>query len=257
MTGGGGDGVRHVGVVIPAHDEDELIVRCLDAVAAARDDAERTCGVTVDVVVVLDDCRDATAEVVARYPRVRTVALDARSVGAARAAGAAAVLDAASLSLRTVGTVGTIGTIGTVAGTWLACTDADSCVPVDWLVTQIRLAEQGADVVIGTVRPDPADLTPEQLAAWRLTRAPGHPNGHVHGANLGIRAPVYVSTGGFGNRPVHEDVDLVARARALPGVRVLATDAIDVLTSGRQVGRAPDGYARYLRDDLVPRATTA
>lgn len=234
---GGVDDIRHIGVVIPAHDEDELIVRCLTAVAAARDAVERCCAVTVDVVVVLDDCSDATAEVVARHPGVRVLELDARSVGTARAAGVDAVLAASAVA---------------TSHTWLASTDADSCVPVDWLVTQVRLAGQGTDVVIGTVRPDPADLTPEQLAAWRRTRVPGRPNGHVHGANLGVRAATYLQTGGFDPHPVHEDVDLVARARQLAGVRVVATDVIDVLTSGRQVGRAPGGYARYLREDLVP-----
>ena len=130
--------------------------------------------------------------------------------------------------------------------TWLACTDADSAVPAGWILEQVRLADAGADVVVGTVRPDPADLTATQLAAWRATRVPGRPNGHVHGANLGVRADAYLRAGGFPDRPVHEDVDLVA-ALVASGARVVATDACDVLTSGRLLGRAPGGYAGYLR----------
>jgi hypothetical protein len=35
---------------------------------------------------------------------------------------------------------------------------------------------------------------------------------------------------------------------------VVATDACEVLTSGRQTGRTPGGYATYLRDELVGEA---
>ena len=41
--------------------------------------------------------------------------------------------------------------------TWVASTDADSVVPAHWLTSQLAAADAGADLVLGTVRPDPAD----------------------------------------------------------------------------------------------------
>lgn len=220
--------VARVLVVVPVHDEEELLAACLASVGEASGAA----GVPVDVVVVLDDCRDGSAAL-ARAAGVRTVTVRAGAVGAARAAGIAAGL------VRCAGDPGAV---------WIACTDADTVVPAHWLRTQRALADAGADVVVGTVRPDPRDLTPRQLAAWRSTRVAGRPNGHVHGANLGIRADAYVRAGGFAPLVEHEDVDLVARLRADRGTVVRAADEVDVVTSGRTVGRTPGGYAGYLRD---------
>jgi len=224
--------IEHVVVVVPARDEELLVGRCLDALQAARQAARAALpGLTVDLVLVLDRCTDGTREVAQRYPAVRLVDLHDGGVGAARAAGIRDALSRATAP---------------AARTWLACTDADSAVPESWLLDHVRLADAGADVVVGTVRPDPQDLSPTQLAAWRATRVPGAPNGHVHGANLGVRAEAYLRVGGFADLPEHEDVDLVA-ALSAAGARVVATDASDVLTSGRALGRTAGGYAGYLR----------
>ncbi|GIG41869.1 glycosyltransferase [Cellulomonas phragmiteti] len=227
--------VAHVAVVVPVRDEEALLGRCLVALARARRELLARGGCTVDVVVVLDACRDASADVVARHGDVRVVTLDAGDVGAARRAGVRAALAAAP---------------GDPARTWLAGTDADSEVRADWLVEHVRLADCGADVVVGTVHPDPADLTAAQWAAWRRTHVPGRPNGHVHGANLGVRASAYLRAGGFAPAAEHEDVDLVARLRAT-GARVVASDVVDVRTSGRPEGRTPGGYAGHLRTTLL------
>ncbi|MGP7961250.1 hypothetical protein ACTVCO_10660 [Sanguibacter sp. A247] len=62
--------------------------------------------------------------------------------------------------------------------------------------------------------------------------------------------------GGFDPVAAHEDVGLVARLRALP-VRIVASDVVDVLTSGRTEGRAPHGYAQYLRERFTQTGSTA
>jgi len=208
-------------VVIPARDEEALIGPCLDSVIAAATPTTR-------ILVVADGCVDRTAEV-ARGRGVEVLELTGRSVGAARRAGVAHALGNAE---------------------WIANTDADSVVPTDWISRQLEYAEEGADVVIGTVRPNFADLDDRRVRAWLARHIPGHANGHVHGANLGIRASAYLRAGGFGAEPEHEDVDLVARLTAT-GARIVATADIDVQTSGRLVGRTPGGYARHLRDDLI------
>ena len=236
----GRPGVAHVVVVVPVRNEQDLLARCLGSVGAAVDRLRGT-AVTARVVVVLDDCDD-DSETIARGFDVERYTVTARSVGAARAIGVAHGLRSAPADR---------------SRTWIACTDADSAVPEHWLTVLVDLADAGADVVVGTVRPDPADLTAEQLDAWSATRVPGRPNGHVHGANLGVRADAYDRVGGFSLQPEHEDVDLVTRLRADPGTRVVASDAADVVTSGRTHGRTPGGYAGYLRAALPRWGTDA
>lgn len=245
------DAVRAVAVVVPVHDEEALLPRCLAALeravnAVGTADAVTASGggLAVHVVLVLDDCSDASAQIAAASP-FTTLAVSARSVGRARADGVEAALDALGLAGAEP---------GQLARTWIASTDADSAVPANWLTEQLRVAAAGADLMIGTVRPDPADLSDAQWAAWSAKYVPGKPNGHVHGANLGIRGDLYRLVGGYAPLAEHEDVDLVARARAA-GARVTASDDCSVLTSGRTVGRTPGGYARYLREDLVPQAS--
>ncbi|ADG73424.1 glycosyl transferase family 2 [Cellulomonas flavigena DSM 20109] len=247
--------VTHVAVVVPVRDEEALVGACLASLDAARTTLLARGGRTADVVVVLDSCRDGTADVVARHVAthgglhgathgglhdgvhggVRVLEVEAADVGLARATGVAAALAASPAS---------------PDETWLACTDADSQVGADWLVEHVRLADAGADVVVGTVHPDPADLTPAQWTAWRATHVPGRPNGHVHGANLGVRASAYLRAGGFRAAREHEDVELVARLRA-SGAVIVASDVVDVRTSGRPVGRTPGGYAGHLAATLL------
>ncbi len=214
--------IAHLGVVIPARDEEELIGRCLAGVLAAR----AAVGVRVTVVVVADGCRDRTVEI-ARTAGVEVLEVDASNVGVARAEGVEHVLAAGA--------------------DWIACTDADSVVPSNWLTEQLRLSET-ADLVLGTVRPDPAELGSAQAAAWERSRADADRD-RVYGASLGIRASAYRQVGGFRALAEHEDVDLVGRLRAA-GARSVVTAAAEVVTSGRLVGRTPGGFARFLRDDL-------
>jgi len=229
--------VQRVVVVVPVHDEEALLPGCLQALRRARHHLlVRRPDVEVEVVVVLDDCRDGSAAVAARFD-VGVLEVRERAVGAARAAGINAALASRS---------------DEPAATWIACTDGDSVVPDSWLTTQVDLAEGGADVVVGTVRPDPRDLAEHQVAAWQATRVPGQANGHVHGANLGVRADAYLRAGGFAPVDEHEDVLLVERLRREPRVWVVATDLTDVLTSGRTEGRSPGGYAGYLLSRFPP-----
>lgn len=236
--------VSAVCVVVPVHDEEELLGRCIAALRHAVAHAEACASqARVEVVFVLDGCTDGSASIVRLSP-FRVVEVSARRVGAARALG----VEIALASLRATGGEVPLDEV------WIASTDADSAVPPHWLSSQVGLADQGADVVVGTVRPDPADLSPTQRAAWEATHVPGQANGHVHGANLGMRADVYTAAGGYPPIDEHEDVALVARAQA-SGATVVASDDAWVLTSGRQQGRTPGGYARFLREDLVGEAS--
>lgn len=223
--------IRYVGVVVPAHDEQDLLPSCL---ASLRRAARALRGTTVHLVVVADACRDRTAAV-ARQAGATVVTIGARSVGAARAAGVREVLRrTARLD---------------PADVWLATTDADSAVPASWLRAHARHADLGWDVVAGTVLV--ADWSGYRAGVRSLFRerygAASGPHPHVHGANLGFRASAYLRAGGFPEVPTAEDHALVAALTA-SGARVRRTRALAVTTSARREARAPHGFSHYLAE---------
>lgn len=228
--------IRRVVVVVPARDEEALVEACLRSVGrAAASAASENRGVSVRILLVADACTDRTEEVAGSIPGVEVLSVRSGRVGAARAVGVEAGLagvDPAHL-----------------AQVLIANTDADSRVPANWITHLVGSAEAGADVIVGTVRPDPDALTAAQNASWLRTHRRGSPNGHVHGANLGIRASAYREAGGFEPLDEHEDNQIVARLHDR-GAVIVASDVAEVITSARFVGRTPGGYAGYLAATL-------
>lgn len=222
-----------IGVVVPAHDEEAGLGACLAALLAAAGDPALA-GEPVAVAVVLDACTDGSAAVVeawrTRFEQAGTllcrVDVDARRVGAARAAGACAVL---ARDAR-----------------WLAFTDADTRVSPTWLADQLAL---GADVVCGSVAVD--DWSPHAAQAQALRAhfdgfyqdRDGHR--HIHGANLGVSAAAYRAAGGFEAVPCHEDV-LLVRALETIGARFAWSASPRVFTSARTDARARGGFGDTL-----------
>lgn len=213
---------------MPAHDEQALLPACLASLrVAARHPALRR--LEVHVVPVLDACGDDSGE---HAPGA--LEITARNVGVARAAGFAEVI--AREQGRAPGSL------------WLATTDADSTVPADWLVEQLRLRALGAEVVAGTVRV--ADWSQQPGAVrQRFTGTYGSPGSghlHVHGANLGLSAGAYLDAGGVPPLALSEDQALVDALRARAR-RLVATGRIPVTTSGRRESRTVGGFADHLR----------
>jgi glycosyltransferase involved in cell wall biosynthesis len=228
--------IRRVAVVIPAHDEAAVLGECLSSVLAACS-AARSARVgdqlSTDVIVVLDRCTDDSAAVVRQYRSVGAHAVAIGRVGAVRDYGVRASLS---------------GSDGIPPDQVLVMsTDADSRVPHNWVAAHVSLIEAGADVVLGTVLPNPQGLSRTVGDEWRRRHfiADGHP--HVHGANLSVRADVYLALGGFADLEAHEDVAFAELALA-HGAAIVATGGASVITSSRLVGRAPRGFADYLRD---------
>lgn len=213
-------------VVVPAHNEESLLSRCLRSLRRAAGDVT----VPVHVVVALDSCVDDSARLVP--PTMSRVWTDARNVGAARAAGFAFAASAFGH--------------GGLERLWYATTDADSAVPSDWLTAQLSHTDE-ADVTVGTVavrwRERDEHVRAEYERRYRRRAAGGH--GHVHGANLGFRADWYHRVGGFRPMSDGEDVDLVARLAAA-GARIARPEQPAVLTSDRLGNRVRDGFAGYL-----------
>lgn len=221
--------ISELAVVVPARNERRRIGAALEAILTATATLKATHPqVTVRVVVVLDRCTDGTADRVAHYPGVEAITSDHGMVGAARAQGISHILATTNTAPHAL---------------WLACTDADSRVPNNWLLHHYETARSGADVLLGTVRPQ---LHGPALHTWteRHTLRDGHP--HVHGANLGILAHAYLAAGGFPHVAEHEDQILAKNARTL-GLRIVSTDNAPVQTSARRTGRTPGGMAGYLR----------
>ncbi len=232
--------IEAVGVVVPAHDEEELLPACLAGLAEAATvaTADRP-GLRVRIVVAADACTDGTAAVAERAG-AQVVPLAARNVGTARATGLAALLRPGS-------PVWDGDPPPEPGALWLATTDADSVVPAHWLSGQLRQAETGWDAVVGTVTVADwtgyPNRTVREFARRYGTWQDWHP--HVHGANLGFTAAAYQAVGGFPALRTGEDRALVRSLQAR-GFRVLRSAGVSVITSARVRYRAPAGFGHDL-----------
>ena len=220
--------IKAAGVVIPAHNEQDLLPACLAAVRRAA----RQVSVPVHLVVVADACTDKTADLASALGAT-VIESGAHNVGAARRAGVSHVLRSARHL--------------DPAEVWVATTDADSLVPGHWLTCQLRYAHRGWKGVVGTVTVvdwsgHPRHVQRRYIRGYRAWRG-RHP--HVHGANLGFAADAYLAAGGFRPLPTAEDHALVDDFRAAR-IPLLRTVRLPVVTSARRRARAPRGFAWLL-----------
>jgi glycosyltransferase involved in cell wall biosynthesis len=220
-----------IAVVIPAHNEAELVGACLASVQAAAL-APGLRGEQVIVVVIADSCSDGTACIAASAGAI-AIAVSFQNVGQARAVGAARALDAGAR--------------------WLAFTDADTVVAPDWLAAQLRLR---ADAVCGTVAvEDWHDYGERMRSHYARIYEDRDGHRHIHGANLGVCAQAYRRAGGFPPLQSSEDVALV-NALIASGANVAWSAAPRVVTSARRNFRAPHGFgATLLRVDELAAAS--
>lgn len=213
-----------IGVVIPAHNEEQHIAAALTAIRQAAHHPGLM-GEAVQVLVVLDSCSDAS-EAIATAHGVQTMTVTVRNVGSARAIGASTLVDAGAR--------------------WLAFTDADTIVSPEWLVKQL---EQQADAVCGSIGIDDWSMHGDQAENIRLHFArtyhdvDGHR--HIHGANLGVSTEAYLRAGGFLPLACSEDVALVEALQA-SGARIAWSAAPRVSTSARANARARGGFGDTL-----------
>jgi hypothetical protein len=228
-------------VGIPARDEAERIVDMIDALTRAASNSPAP----VHVAIAADHCRDDT-EALARdalergraaFRSASVIPLVAGTAGAARHAACRAALRHASVSCAAPERI------------WIATTDADSAVPDAWFTLHDAWARRGAHGVAGLVELFTDDgLSAAAHRRWRSfveAGGVGHGHPHVHGANLGMRADLWLAAGGFDDRALGEDHELWKRARAL-GARLIGCADMVVRTSARTRGRTPAGLAGLL-----------
>jgi glycosyltransferase involved in cell wall biosynthesis len=230
----------NVVVVVPAHNEAQLIGACLRSIRRAARRVRHLAH--VQIIVVADHCSDETATVARRSLRGQrrslVIEVQVASAGSARRAG----VDAALAALAANG--------APAESMWVANTDADSRVPADWLVVQLAAASSGIGAIAGIVRLDNDSTYSRQLQDvfdMSYTIRGDGTHDHVHGANLGLRGDLYVSAGGWpAGIATGEDHDLWNRVRHLKAAATLSTADLFVHTSTRRHARAPSGFAANL-----------
>ena len=227
---------RAVGVVVPVHNERELLAPALRAIeksfaATASWLLERA------LVIVLDSCDDGSSQVAHEFtsrlkfsrPEIQTrvVVCPARNVGVARALGCAELFN--------------MWTTIDAAEIWIATTDADSRVPEEWLSAQIRAHEEGADLWTGRIAvEDWTSYDADTRKTWTsMYDAEAFP---IHGASLGFNALAYSEVGGFPRLATGEDRQLCGLLFEC-GARWTQDTSVRVTTSARRVARAPRGFS--------------
>ena len=228
-----------VGVVVPVHNEQELLGSALASLTDAFDELSQG-SLLLRAVVVMDACTDVSEEIASEWrtalvrcchPLAVTLATSsAHNVGRARALGCAALLDRWSRI--------------DPAQIWLATTDADSRVPRDWLTTQLARHEMGVDHWYGRVSvADWSEHSSDARSRWQHEyESESQP---IHGANLGFNAAAYLAAGGFEPLDTGEDRAL-HRALVTHGALSYYDSAVRVVTSARRQARAPLGFAHAL-----------
>ena len=249
-------------VAIPARNEEAYLSRCLCALGAQRQiTGEPLPPGSFGIVLLLNNCEDGSAElakaILQDFPApLRVIECDlppslAHAGGARRRA-----MDEAAAWLESAGGDGLLLT-----------TDADSRVDPYWIAANIAAWKRGADAVAGRIALDLDDAArlPEHLhrrgrleAAYGdklieiaaiLDPRPHNPWPHhatASGASLAVALATYRSIGGLPDLALGEDRGLIAALEAHDARTRFAPD-IEVITSGRLVGRAPGGVADTIR----------
>ena len=242
-------------VAIPVRDEAERIGACLWALneQTRRPDA---------VVLLLNNCTDGSAMIARRMRQrlgFRLLSLELTLPGPRANAGHARRM-AMELAARRCGHDGV-----------LMSTDADAIAPRDWIARNQAAIAQGADAVCGRAVMDTADLAalPSGLRndlnreatyitlldrlACALDPEPHDPwprHTEASGASLAVRANAFARAGGIPALPSGEDRAFV-RALWEDDARIRHAPDVQVIVSGRQMGRAAGGMADTLHRRMV------
>ena len=242
-------------VAIPARNEAERIGVCLTALNAQsqRPDA---------VVLLLNNCTDRTEHVARSLMPSLSYRLDVvcRELPPPSANAGHARRLVMQLAAEQAGSDGVLLT-----------TDADAIVPPDWMERNLRALRLGADIVCGRAVIDPVEaaIIPAHLheddarecrlialldrLAWSLDPEPHDPPlRHVEasGASLAVKVRAFRRVGGIPDIRSGEDRAFV-RALWMMDAKVRHDPAVQVVVSGRVVGRAEGGMADAIRRRML------
>jgi glycosyl transferase family 2 len=238
-------------VAIPAWDEAERIAPCLMALNEQIQQPDA-------VLLMLNNCSDGTEDITrAMVPKLRfPLDVISRELPPALANAGNARRLVMELAAERAGPHGVLLTM-----------NADSTAPPDWISRNIAALGQGVDIVCGRTVIDPVEaaMIPAHLhaddalecrlitllddLAWVLDpEAHDPPRRHTEasGASLAVRAAAFHRVGGIPAIQAGEDRAFV-RALWMIDARVRHDPSIQVMVSGRIVGRAEGGMADAIR----------
>ncbi|GAA5630112.1 hypothetical protein Acal02_00709 [Acinetobacter calcoaceticus] len=211
----------NIGIVIPAHNEEQHLSACLQSIQQA---VQLMGHEQVEILVVLDSCTDQSHAIVESH-QVNWIECNYACVGKAR-----------DLGIRHLIQQGV---------TWVACTDADTIVDPDWLLCQMH--HQPTDAICGIVVLDNINhLSAPQQQKYLAHYQDSMGHQHIHGANLSFSVDAYLQAGGFEPIPCHEDVSLIQKFMTQCS-KITWSNLVRVTTSSRLNGRAPQGLSHFLK----------
>lgn len=251
-------------VTIPARDEEENLVACLDAFARQIDlSGKPLSGQSFEILLLLNNCSDHSAAKARMWAEAHpmvalrcvelTLPAEKANAGTARKL----LFDTAWQRLQ--------GTRCATAA--LLCTDADSTVAPDWIAQNVQALEHGADAVGGQIElaEEEMQAMPEALRRCYtsdrrygelvaqledlLDPQPGDPwprHQHHFGSSLACTPQAYAAAGGMPEASVLEDIAFVQQLLRA-GLCLRHEPKVRIFTSGRLNGRATVGLAGQLR----------
>lgn len=172
-------------IVIPAYNEEKLIIRCLDSIAVAAAEL----GEPVEVIVANNNSTDRTAEIAASYG-AKVVDVERRCISTVKNHGAAAA-----------------------TGKYLVFTDADNAMSDNMLVEIKKCLDSGRYIGggVANVRTDRASLG---ITLTFLALAPFVPLTGVSLYIFYMRSETFWEVGGFDEgKRVMEDVDFAMKLK--------------------------------------------
>jgi hypothetical protein len=250
-------------VAIPAKNEEERINACLHSLNhQVGKDGRPIDAPSFGVVLVVNNSTDRTFEIACASSarlRVPILLIEVEFGGTLAHAGGARrlAMDVAANWLERAGHERSV----------ILSTDADSCVPADWISANLAEIDAGVDAVAGLIVLDQEEEA-RLPAALRLRGGLEHcyeqllteisarldPQAHnpwpTHwtgsGANFAVSLDAYRRIGGLPRLPIGED-RAILRELARHDCRIRHSPNIVVTTSGRLVGRAPGGVADTMK----------
>ncbi len=238
-------------IAIPARDERDRLPACLRALAAQATLLD-------GIVVLLDNCRDDSAAMLARLRPSLPVPLhvvETRLPGEQAHAGTARRLAMRHASRLAAGN----GVLMT--------TDADTVAAPNWVAANLAAISAGADLVAGRAVIDPIEAlaVPARLHADDARECryaelldalhdafdpdphdPWPRHAEHSGASLAVRTAMHDRVGGIPAFPLGEDRAFVAALREIDA-RIRHAPEVWVTVSGRLLGRAAGGMADTMR----------
>ncbi|MGH7741609.1 MAG: glycosyltransferase [Candidatus Eiseniibacteriota bacterium] len=206
--------MMRVSIVVPAFNEELLLPRCLESLLAQDYTGE------IEILLVDNASSDGTSRVARSYD-VRVVTEPIRGYSRALIAG-----------------------FSEASGEIIACTDADTLVPPDWVSILVREYARRPDVVAigGEIEFMDANWKSRLLTRFflplfhRLDRADrGGP--HLWGANMSVRRDAFLEAGGWNREfSLQADSELSERLRKIGRVTIL--ESLRVRTSSRRWNRS-------------------